>query len=90
MDGIPNVLIEAMAAGRPVISTSVSGIPALIEHGTDGILVAPGNSRELFQAMADCLSDSELRKKSGARARMQVEQKFDIHDVATKLIGLFQ
>src|SRR6185295_11456421 len=52
-DGIPNVLVEAMAMGRPVVSTRVSGIPELIQDGENGRLVEPGDPEALSAALAE-------------------------------------
>ena len=50
-DGIPNVLVEAMAAGAPVVATNVSGIPELVEHEVNGLLVAPEDPEALADAL---------------------------------------
>src|SRR5256885_13895213 len=67
-DGIPTVLLEAMASGLSVVSTRVSGIPELVESGRDGILVEPGNPEMLADALDRLLSDEDLRKRLGLAA----------------------
>ena len=53
-DGIPNVLVEAMAAGAPVVATNVSGIPELVEHEVNGLLVEPEDPEALADALSGC------------------------------------
>ncbi|MGV8940229.1 MAG: glycosyltransferase [Lysobacter sp.] len=86
-DGIPVALMEAMASGCPVISTRVSGIPELIEHGRDGLLVEPRNAAELAEAIEQMLADPELRAHLSARARAHVELAFDARKEALRLHG---
>jgi glycosyltransferase involved in cell wall biosynthesis len=76
-DGIPNVLVESMAMGVPVVSTDVSAIPELVQDGETGLLVAPGKPRALAAAMARMLVDTTLRQKIIHQADMQVRQHFD-------------
>lgn len=89
-DGIPTVLLEAMACGLPVVSTGVSGIPELVESGRDGILVEPRNPEMLADALDRLLSDEDLRKKLGAAACAKVREKFSVDRSVGELLGLFQ
>jgi glycosyltransferase involved in cell wall biosynthesis len=67
-DGIPNVLLEAMATGLPVVSTAVSGIPELISDGENGLLVAPEDPAALAAAIERLLADAGLGARQGAAA----------------------
>jgi glycosyltransferase involved in cell wall biosynthesis len=77
-DGIPNVLVEAMAAGVPVVSTRMSGIPELIEDGIDGLLVEPDDIRALAAAIGRLLDDTALADRLAAAGRRKVEVSFDL------------
>ncbi len=76
-DGIPNVLLEAMAMGVPVVSTRVSGIPELVGHRQNGLLVAPDEPRELADAIAELFEHPMLCTELGREARQTVTQTFD-------------
>ena len=79
-DGIPNVLIEAMAMQVPVISTEVSGIPELVEHNESGILVPEKNSAALADAIELLLSGPDLRSRFGEKGRAKVLNQFTLED----------
>ncbi|MBC2177768.1 glycosyltransferase [Listeria booriae] len=80
MEGIPVSLMEAMAQGKPVISTVHSGIPELVTHGETGFLVPERDAEALGQSILDYLHLSEKRKeKMVAEARVKVLAEFDIH-----------
>ncbi len=68
-DGIPNVLVEAMAAGVPVVSTAVSGIPELVSDGVNGLLVAPEDPDALAAALQRLATDDALRRRLGGAGR---------------------
>jgi glycosyltransferase involved in cell wall biosynthesis len=87
-DGIPNVLVEAMAAGLPVVSTAVSGIPELIESGENGLLVPEGDDVALAAAIELLLQDAALRARLARSARATVEQRFDSAANARGLLDL--
>lgn len=82
-DGIPNVFLEAMAMGVPVLATGISGIPELIESGNTGMLVEPEDAESMAQAARSILEDAELRKRIIPAGRRKIIDEFD----NKKLIG---
>ncbi|UCF91409.1 MAG: glycosyltransferase family 4 protein [Desulfobacterales bacterium] len=76
-DGIPNVLLESMAMGVPVVATAVSAIPELVENEKTGLLVPPGQPERLAQAMQRLLTDENLRNRVIPAARRRVVRDFD-------------
>jgi len=89
LDGIPNVLVEAMAMELPVVSTTVSGIPELIQDQVDGLLVPPRDEQSLTAALARLLDDPDLRQRLGQRGRQTVIEKFDIEANVRAVYDLF-
>jgi glycosyltransferase involved in cell wall biosynthesis len=88
-DGIPNVLVEAMACGLPVVSTTVAGIPELVRHGENGLMVAPRDVDALADALATLLGDQSRRERMGADARATVVAHFDLRAAARQIATLF-
>lgn len=88
-DITPNALIEAMAMKLPVISTTVTGIPEIVEDGVSGILIAPHDEQALVDAVLKLIQDPALRKRLGESARKRVEEKFDIKKNVRHYLELF-
>jgi len=88
-DGIPNVLVEAMAMGIPVISTAISGIPELIDHGINGLLVPQKDDAALANALEIYLKDPDLRARLGQAGRKKVCAHFDSEKTNRALKDLF-
>jgi glycosyltransferase involved in cell wall biosynthesis len=84
-EGIPRVLMEAMAMGVPVVATHVMGVPELVNHGRSGLVVAPGRADLLADALMQLARDPELRTRLGAEGRRRVESSYDIRDTASAL-----
>jgi glycosyltransferase involved in cell wall biosynthesis len=88
-DGIPNVILEAMALGVPVVSTRHSGIPEAVEDGASGLLVPPGDSIALAGALERLMRDEELRERFGRNGRKKVLETFDAKRNVEKLVAGF-
>ena len=86
-DGIPVAMMEAMAMGLPVVSTTVSGIPELVKNGS-GFLVPEKNVKDLVKAI-ETLRDSNLRAEMGLNGRAVIKQEFNVKMEVDKLINLF-
>jgi len=88
-DGVPNVLLESMAMGVPVVATAISAIPELVETEKTGLLVQPGQPKQLAEAMIRLLTDTELRTRVISAARKRVMQDFDNKVLVKKLAAIF-
>ncbi|MEZ5911949.1 MAG: glycosyltransferase [Paracoccaceae bacterium] len=89
-EGIPNVMIEALALQRPAISTRVSGIPELIRDGETGWLVAPGSVTELRQALKRVQAEPERAYAMACAGRRLVEAEFDLASNAHAQLAIFR
>jgi glycosyltransferase involved in cell wall biosynthesis len=88
-DGIPNVLMESMATGLPVVSTRISGIPELVEDGVNGRLVAAGDAVALADAVQALLDDPHQCDCFAEAGRRKVERDFDVRIEAGRLFEHF-
>ncbi len=86
MEGIPVALMEAMAAERPVIAPAISGIPELVEHGVNGLLVEAGNPYALAEAVGALLADRERGRELGRRGRETVLRAFRLDACTAALL----
>jgi glycosyltransferase involved in cell wall biosynthesis len=89
-DGIPNVLLEAMAMGVPVVATRVSGIPELVDDRINGLLVPPDDPVALADAITRLFEQPALCTDLGCRARRTVTQRFDNDHNLQLLCGLLE
>jgi glycosyltransferase involved in cell wall biosynthesis len=89
-DGIPNVLVEAMAAGAPVVASAVSGIPELVDDGVNGLLVEPEQPEVLADALLRLHDDPALAARLSDAARATVRERFDGDRLARELASLFE
>jgi colanic acid/amylovoran biosynthesis glycosyltransferase len=89
-EGVPVVLMEAMAMEIPCVSTHICGIPELIRDGVDGLLVAPSDERGLADAIARLIDDSELRRQLGSAGRRRVIERYELSVSVKRLSRLFK
>jgi glycosyltransferase involved in cell wall biosynthesis len=89
-DVFPTVIIEAMAAARPVVSTCLAGIPESVIHGETGLLAPPEDTMALADALSRLIKDAKLRLDFGRAGRARVEQHFRIEQTVAPLIELLQ
>jgi colanic acid/amylovoran biosynthesis glycosyltransferase len=88
-DGLPTVLLEAMALGTPCISTDVTGIPEVVRHGETGVVVGQHDPIALADGIERLLSDASERVRLAVNARRLVESEFDVHRNAGRLRALW-
>ena len=88
-EGVPMSLLEAMAAGLPCITTPVGGIPDVFTHGTEGLLVSPGDVAQLRAAMSTFIGDEAARLAAGKRA-YEGARVYDVHSYARRLADIYQ
>lgn len=89
-EGLPNVVLEAMASGLPVVATAVDGVPELVDHGVNGLLAPPGDDQVLAAAMLELLGDSERRAIMGQASRQRAEREFSYENAARAHEALFE
>lgn len=84
-EGMPMALLEAMSWRLPVIATPVGGVPQVVEHGTNGLLVSPGDVAGTAAAIARLMSEPQLRESLGAAARRTIEARFSLQRTLDRL-----
>jgi glycosyltransferase involved in cell wall biosynthesis len=90
VDGLPNVILEAMAARRAVVASDVAGIPLAVRPGETGWLAPPKDPRALRHALREALSDPERRRRFGEAGRLRVERELNWPVVAARYEEVFR
>lgn len=88
-EGLPNVLLEAMALDVPVVATRVNGVPRLVQHGRNGLLVEPGDLAGLTEALDLLLTDPDRRERLRLAGRATVETKYSFATRMRRLARLY-
>lgn len=89
-EGLPVSIVEALACGLPVVSTPITGIPEVVRHGHNGLLVPPGDASAVAQALETLIRDRQLYERLRRRARASVASRFDSRQTVRVLHGLFE
>jgi glycosyltransferase involved in cell wall biosynthesis len=89
-EGVPVVLMEAMAMEVPCVATHVAGIPELIRNGVDGLLVPPGDEEGLAHAICQLLQDPVLRRRLGESARLRIIEHYNLRRNCEALAAIFK
>ena len=89
-DALPTVLLEALAAGLPTISSPVGGVEEIADHGRTGVLVEPGDAAATAQAISDLLKDPARQAALAKAGRARAEQCFDLKTNVAKLESWYE
>jgi glycosyltransferase involved in cell wall biosynthesis len=89
-EGLPMAVLEAMAAGLPVVATGVGGIPEVVRDGENGFLLPPGEVTALAERLARLARDPSLRAAMGRRSREIAERELDVRPYVAHLVSLYQ
>lgn len=89
-EGLPYVILEAMAMGRPIVSSDVGGIPEAVTSGVEGILFSPGNIERLSDAIRQLIADPARRREMGELARRKVEQTFTVERMVDETESIYR
>lgn len=88
-EGLPNVLLEAMALATPVLATRIAGIPSLVDDGESGLLVEAGSVEELSQGLRRLLDDAPQRARMASAARRTIEGSFSFEQRMRKMAAVY-
>ncbi len=88
-EGLPKALLEAAAAGRPIVTTDVAGCREVVRDGDNGLLVRPRDATSLAEAIGKLANDPALRAKMGARGREIAENEFSVEAVANETLAVY-
>jgi glycosyltransferase involved in cell wall biosynthesis len=89
-EGMPNALLEAMAAGLPVVATAVGGTPEVVVDGVTGLLVPPRDPVALAEAITRLLHDPDLRRQMGQAGRERVKERFTVERMVSRTEALYR
>ncbi len=89
-EGLPNIVLEAMACRKPVIATAVGGVPELISHGDDGLLIRPGNPTELAVAIEEIIENPDRAAAIAENGRRRVKNDFTFEKQFEVITGIYR
>jgi glycosyltransferase involved in cell wall biosynthesis len=89
-EGVPKVLIEGAACGRPLVTTNVPGCREVVRHEENGLLVPPADSQALSGALLRLIRDAKLRESMGRRGRVLVENEFSLEKVIDETFKIYE
>jgi glycosyltransferase involved in cell wall biosynthesis len=89
VDGLPNIILESMSAGRPIVASRIAGIPQVIDHARHGLLVPEGDPTALADAIVDLLDRPDFAAELGRAARQRVEQELRWSHIAARFEAVY-
>lgn len=88
-EGLPGSILEAMAAGKPIVSTPIGGIPEAVRDSDNGFLVAPGDVKSLAARLKTLCEDARMRKLMGEKSRQIIRDKFEANKIVDRLVSIY-
>jgi glycosyltransferase involved in cell wall biosynthesis len=89
-EGVPTVLLEAAASGRPIVATDVPGCREVVSHGINGFLVPPNDAESLANALYNLITDAGLRGRMGASGRKLVSERFSNTKINADTLAVYR
>lgn len=89
-EGLPIAILEAMAAGKPVVSTGVDGVPEAVLDGVTGFVIRSRNPSEMATAFKQLIADPALRRRMGSAGRLRLEQEFSVERMTANMEALYR
>jgi glycosyltransferase involved in cell wall biosynthesis len=89
-EGLPNVLLEAMAEARPVVASRIEGVDEVVVDGETGILFEPGDAQALSEALFKLIRDKKCAEEMGRAGRARVREKFSIDKTVSDTMEIYQ
>ena len=89
-EGIPQIVLQAQAMARPVVATTIGGIPEVVEHGVTGLLVPPREAGPLAEKIRAVLDDRALAQRLGTAARAHIEKSHSLDAMGERLLRLYE
>ena len=89
-EGLPNVILEAMACGLPIVATKVGGIAEVLHHRVNGLLISPGDEKAITDSLDQLLGDDDLRYRMGTISRLEVEKHYTWGSISDQYLQLYE
>ncbi|NQV81968.1 MAG: glycosyltransferase family 4 protein [Alphaproteobacteria bacterium] len=89
-EGVPRILLEAAAAGRPIVASDIPGCREVVQDNINGLLVRPGDAGALARALSDLLKDPDRRREMGERGGKIAKENFDVESVAEETVSIYR